>query len=206
MSMLSAQSDELRKMAAAMSERGSAIGLDYGVGRGLVDAARMMREAADTIESLRYGLQKEGDALRAYRASQIAAEAERRLHGSYGQVPEQAKRENGADRESCGEVCGDDRFELIDKAKRKLLECTNIESRPEEVAVLDNILFRCWQMGWLDQLRENRYADLFGTPERAARTIAGIKCDDGGCEGCTLYGAECSYDSDVLLGWLRGDA
>lgn len=49
----------------------------------------------------------------------------------------------------------DDRFELIDKAKNKLLECTNIESRPEEVAVLDTILFRCWQMGWLDQLRED---------------------------------------------------
>ena len=54
------------------------------------------------------------------------------------------------------DMCDDDRFELIAKAKRKLLECTNIENRPEEVAVLDNILFRCWQMGWLDQLRENR--------------------------------------------------
>ena len=45
--------EELRKMAAVMSDRGSAIGLDYGMGRGLVDAARMMREAADTIEVLR---------------------------------------------------------------------------------------------------------------------------------------------------------
>ena len=54
-----------------------------------------------------------------------------------------------------GEVCSDGRFELIGKAKRKLLECTNIESRPEEIAVLDNILYRCWQMGWLDKLREN---------------------------------------------------
>jgi len=44
---------ELREMAAVMSERGSAIGLDYGMGRGLADAARMMREAADTIEVLR---------------------------------------------------------------------------------------------------------------------------------------------------------
>lgn len=53
MNMLSDQSYELRKMAAVMSDRGSAIGLDYGMGRGLVDAARMMREAADTIEVLR---------------------------------------------------------------------------------------------------------------------------------------------------------
>jgi hypothetical protein len=49
--------------------------------------------------------------------------------------------------------CSDDRFELIARAKTELLECTNIESRPEEIAVLDSILFRCWQMGWLDQLR-----------------------------------------------------
>ena len=53
---------------------------------------------------------------------------------------------------------------------------------------------------------ESRYDRLFGTPERAARTIAGIKCDDGVCEGCTLYGAVCSYNSDVMLEWLRGDA
>lgn len=53
-----------------------------------------------------------------------------------------------------GDMCSDDRFELIEKAKTKLLECTNVESRPEELAVLDSILFRCWQMGWLDQLRE----------------------------------------------------
>ena len=54
--------------------------------------------------------------------------------------------------------------------------------------------------------KQSNYKRLFGTPERAARTLAGITCDDGGCEGCTLYGAECSYDSDVLLGWLVGDA
>lgn len=53
-----------------------------------------------------------------------------------------------------GEICEDDRFELIEKARKKLFECTNIESSTEEVAVLDSILFRCWQMGWLDQLRE----------------------------------------------------
>lgn len=54
-------------------------------------------------------------------------------------------------------------------------------------------------------MAERRYSELFGTPERAARTLAGITCDDGGCEGCTLYGANCSYDSDTLLEWLRGD-
>lgn len=51
--------------------------------------------------------------------------------------------------------------------------------------------------------KESNYERLFGTPERAARTIAGLTCDGGGCEGCTLYGANCSYDADALLGWLR---
>ena len=53
-------------------------------------------------------------------------------------------------------ICNDDRFKLINKAKTKLLETTNIETRPDEMVVIDDILFRCWQMGWLDQLREDK--------------------------------------------------
>lgn len=49
-------------------------------------------------------------------------------------------------------VCTDNRFELIAKAHDALLESTNIEDSPDEMAVLDSILFRCWQMGWLDEL------------------------------------------------------
>ena len=49
------------------------------------------------------------------------------------------------------EMCGDNRFEIIEKAKRHILEATNIETSPDEMKVLDNILFRCWQMGWLEQ-------------------------------------------------------
>ena len=48
------------------------------------------------------------------------------------------------------EVCTDDRFEIIDRAKHDLLECTNIDTSPDEMKVLDNFLFRCWQMGWID--------------------------------------------------------
>lgn len=48
-------------------------------------------------------------------------------------------------------ICGDNRLEIIQKAKEDLIKSTNIESRPEEIAVLDNILFRAWQMGWLDK-------------------------------------------------------
>ena len=49
-----------------------------------------------------------------------------------------------------GEICGDNRFEVIEEAKKRLLQSTNIESSPKEMEVLDDILFRCWQMGWLD--------------------------------------------------------
>ena len=49
------------------------------------------------------------------------------------------------------EICGDNRFKIIEKAKVHLLEATNIDTSPKEMEVLDNFLFRCWQMGWLDR-------------------------------------------------------
>ena len=52
------------------------------------------------------------------------------------------------------EVCTDGRFDLIARLKRELVEATNIETSPEEMAVLDSILFRMWQMGWLDRLEQ----------------------------------------------------
>jgi hypothetical protein len=48
------------------------------------------------------------------------------------------------------ETCNDNRFEIIEKAKKHLLEATNIDMSPNEMRVLDNFLFRCWQMGWLN--------------------------------------------------------
>lgn len=79
------------------------------------------------------------------------------------------------------EVCTDGRFEIIDRAKRDLLECTNIDTSPDEMKVLDNFLFRCWQMGWLDGYKNypiNR-VDLF-TPtwyigDRCILTIGKIE-------------------------------
>lgn len=49
------------------------------------------------------------------------------------------------------EICGDNRFEIIQRAKEDLLKATNIEGSQDEMAVLDSILFRAWQMGWLDK-------------------------------------------------------
>ena len=54
-----------------------------------------------------------------------------------------------------GQVCNDNRFELIEKAKQRLIKATNIETSPEEMKVLDSILFRFWQMGWLENNNEN---------------------------------------------------
>ena len=51
------------------------------------------------------------------------------------------------------DICGDNRFEIINKAKAALIEGTNIETNPKEMEVLDNFLFRCWQMGWLDKYK-----------------------------------------------------
>ena len=50
-----------------------------------------------------------------------------------------------------GDMCGDNRFIIIERAKEDILQSTNIESSKDEMKVLDNFLFRCWQMGWLDK-------------------------------------------------------
>lgn len=56
----------------------------------------------------------------------------------------------------------DSRFELINKAKELLIENTNISDSPDEMAVIDNILFRCWQMGWLNVLDDLKPCPLCG--------------------------------------------
>ena len=54
---------------------------------------------------------------------------------------------------------------------------------------------------------KSRWHELFGTPERAARTLAD-NCPGGSCGGCPGIKAEtCGLgDYDALLEWLRGDA
>jgi len=58
-----------------------------------------------------------------------------------------------------GDVCGDNRFEIIAKAKQAILDATNIDTDAKEMEVLDRFLFRCWQMGWLVKY-ENKKGDL----------------------------------------------
>lgn len=51
------------------------------------------------------------------------------------------------------ETCSDNRFEIIAKAKKDFYEQTNVDKFPKELEVLDSLLFRCWQIGWLDQYK-----------------------------------------------------
>ena len=62
------------------------------------------------------------------------------------------------------EICGDNRFEIIAKAKKHLLDATNIDTSPKEMEVLDDFLFRCWQMGWLDRYDEQTEPNLSEIP------------------------------------------
>ena len=57
------------------------------------------------------------------------------------------------------EICGDNRFEIIEKAKKDILGATNIQTSKDEMKVLDSFLFRCWQMGWLDCYEERKDND-----------------------------------------------
>lgn len=58
---------------------------------------------------------------------------------------------------------------------------------------------------------KSRWHELFGTPERAARSISNACEKDsgehGGCGGCPVVGADCGCgDYDALLEWLRGES
>lgn len=61
------------------------------------------------------------------------------------------------------------------------------------------------------QIRENqsmRWHELFGTPERAARTLEKGKTLCAWCDKqtCSTNGGECRiFDYDALLEWLRGE-
>lgn len=61
--------------------------------------------------------------------------------------------------------------------------------------------------------KTSRHAELFGTPERAARTLARMcAIGDGSCAGCPMFKANlehCKSDHTHLksiVEWLRGDA
>ena len=67
--------------------------------------------------------------------------------------------------------------------------------------------------------KESNYEKLFGTPERAARTLEAIPCGNLPCSKCPMFKPCCCGNSgvpdmkedentfyDALLEWLEGDA
>lgn len=75
--------------------------------------------------------------------------------------------------------CGDNRFEIIKKAKAELLKSTNIETSEDEMKVLDNFLFRCWQMNWLERYDKPR--NPFDIPTISTDFVKeqGLPCPNG---------------------------
>ena len=74
-------------------------------------------------------------------------------------------------------ICNDNRFKIIEKYKKELIEATNIEDSPEEMAVIDNILFRFWQMGWLEAIpikRLKNYYDKFRLMPRSVGLVEAL--------------------------------
>ena len=71
-------------------------------------------------------------------------------------------------------ICGDNRFEIIEKAKQAILEETNIKDDKAQMAELDSFLFRCWQMGWLKKYEEEESNEckalLYAVEKTAERT------------------------------------
>ena len=93
--------------------------------------------------------------------------------------------ENENNRGNCSE-CGDTRFEVIARAKEDLFKSTNIESDEKEMAVIDNILFRCYQMGWLDRYEDEKLSN-YENIEKNVKEF-NIKAAKSGKPVCTRDG------------------
>ena len=95
-----------------------------------------------------------------------------------------------------GDICGDNRFEIISKAKEDILNSTNISSSEDEMKALDNFLFRCWQMGWLDRYNEEKKQSMIKSIINAMLT-AGLSQDKW--TKCPVF--RCVMNT----GWVAGE-
>ena len=92
--------------------------------------------------------------------------------------------------------------------------CGEIQAEYDKAVAAMNKAAGNWAKADL-KLRENQYTrwhELFGTPERAARTLARMcAIGDGSCAGCPMYKANlehCKSDYTHLksiVEWLGGD-
>lgn len=95
-----------------------------------------------------------------------------------------------------GDICGDNRFEIISKANDDILKSTNISSSEDEMKALDNFLFRCWQMGWLDRYNEEKKQSMIKSIINAMLT-AGLSQDKW--TKCPVF--RCVMNT----GWVAGE-
>ena len=100
------------------------------------------------------------------------------------------------------EICGDNRFEIIAKAKAHLLDATNIDTAEDEMNVLDSFLYRCWQMGWLDRYDEQTEPNSSEKPNNCEECEHWNDTEDGCADrhGCKTEPQTdcltCRYNSD----------
>jgi cell division protein FtsB len=95
------------------------------------------------------------------------------------------------------EKCIDNREKLIQKYKDKLLEGTNIHTSQKEMEVIDNILFRLWQMGWLRVLEDNeRIERLKAQIEKMKQDVEELK--DSSFDAGMFFAVD-----EVLIKWKK---
>lgn len=100
----------------------------------------------------------------------------------------------------CETMAGDNRFEIIAKAKHAILEGTNIDTSEDEMKVLDNFLFRCWQMGWLDKYDDTKTGKWVLDPNGMDWNISAWRCSECGFVA-THIGVEPNGLGDSPLNW-----
>lgn len=86
-----------------------------------------------------------------------------------------------------------------------------VDNRLESIGTCGELYYR--ERGACVPYAGTRWHDLFGTPERAARTLARMcAIGDGSCAGCPIFKANLEHcNSDYthlksIVEWLRGDA
>lgn len=100
------------------------------------------------------------------------------------------------------EGCSDNRFDIIEQAKKAIIASTNIESSPDEMKVLDSILFRCWQMGWLENYGNTLGIMMIRLPNMApGKKESTVVFDDRGDYIPNLY----PLDGEWHLTWIHRD-
>ena len=100
-------------------------------------------------------------------------------------------------------MCTDSRFEIIAKAKKDILETTNINTSPDEMKVLDNFLFRCWQMDWLKMYEQPKVRGWIPCSERLPQEDEKVLCTEKDTE--KIYLGWCLRIDDVGIRWIDTD-